>query len=55
MPVAEEACKWLVNEALPHIRKAYATPHSTFDRFRQFIKSLRKQPETVPAKEAHDE
>jgi len=55
---AKEACKWLVNEALPQIRKAYAmpaTPPSMLDRFRRFIKSLRKQPETVPAKEAQDE
>jgi prophage antirepressor-like protein/phage anti-repressor protein len=55
--VANEACKWLINEAMPQIRKAYAvpTPPSMLDRFRQFIKSLRKQPETAQAREGQNE
>jgi phage anti-repressor protein len=64
---AVEVSKWLINEALPKIRKAYATPHSMLDRFRQFIKPQRRQPEilplcdrpgfpiNLPAKEAQDE
>jgi prophage antirepressor-like protein len=64
---AMEISEWLVKEALPQIRKAYTAPHSMLDRFRQFIKSLRKQPEilplcdrpgfpiNLPAKEAQDE
>jgi prophage antirepressor-like protein/phage anti-repressor protein len=40
--------KKFINEALPKIRKAYAAHPSMLDRFRQFIKSLRKQPEILP-------
>jgi hypothetical protein len=43
-----EVSKWLINEALPKIRKVYATHPSMLDRFRHFIKSLRKQPEILP-------
>jgi hypothetical protein len=45
---AIEVSKWLINEALPKIRKAYAMPPSMLGMFCQFIKSLRKQPETLP-------
>jgi len=55
IPKAAEVSKWLVNEALPQIRKAYATNPSMLDRLRLFIKSLHKQPETVPTREAQDE
>jgi phage anti-repressor protein len=48
MPQATEISKWLINEALPKIRKAYAAFPSFLNRFRQFIKSLCKQPETLP-------
>jgi phage anti-repressor protein len=45
---AKEISKWLVNEALPRIHKAYAVSPSMLDRFHRFIKSLCKQPKTVP-------
>jgi prophage antirepressor-like protein len=45
---ATEVSKWLINEALPKIRKAYAVPPSMIDRFRQFIKPHRRQPEILP-------
>jgi len=54
-PQSAEISKWLLHEALPKIRKAYATPHSMLDKFHRFIKSFRKQPETVPAREAQNE
>jgi len=47
--------KWCLDDLLPQIHKAYATNPSMLDRFRQIIKSLHKQPETVPAREAQDE
>ena len=50
--------RWCLEGLLQQIRKAYATPvtpPSMLDRFRQFIRSFRKQPETVPAREAQDE
>jgi len=58
MNEAMEISKWLINKALPQIRKAYAapvTPPSILGIFSQLFKSLHKQQETVPAKEASDE
>jgi hypothetical protein len=40
---AREISKWLVNEALPVIRKAFDKPPSALDWFRRFIKSFRKE------------
>jgi phage anti-repressor protein len=43
MQGAKEVCKWLINEALPQIRKAYTTPEPTpsiRERFFKFIKTF---------------
>ena len=52
-PGAKEACKWLVNEAMPEIRKAYAVTqkkHPLANRLFQHIQFLLK----TPKKEASD-
>jgi prophage antirepressor-like protein/phage anti-repressor protein len=45
---AKEVSKWLINEALPKIRKDYDATPSMLDRFHKLIKSLHKQPKTLP-------
>jgi len=48
--------RWCLEDLLPQIRKTYTIPHlSMMNKFIKFIKSFRKQPETVTAKEAQDE